>query len=232
MVEEQARIRLLNRRTFVLGSSAVLGALSLSPAMAANQAAPMTPDEALAKLKKGNETFVRFMTTTRSQTIEERAALGAGQSPFASVLSCADSRTTPEIIFNQGLGDIFVVRVAGNVATETERGSLEYAAAVLKCPLIVVMGHSACGAVKAAIDLTKGQTFPGDIQFLASTIEPAAKTTKDQAGDWVKNATIENVKLSIRQLRKSSVLANLETSGDLKIIGAYYDLTSGIATFT
>src|ERR1017187_5349598 len=122
----------LTRRAFVVGAAvAALPLVNSSRANAANDAAPMSADAALATLKEGNAAFVSKVTQTRSQTIEERAALGARQAPFASVLTCADSRTTPEIIFNQGLGDIFVVRVAGNVATATEAGSLEYAAAVL-----------------------------------------------------------------------------------------------------
>jgi carbonic anhydrase len=222
----------LTRRAFVIGAAAVaLPLVNSSRANAANDAAPMSADAALAMLKEGNAAFVTKVTQTRSQTIEERAALGAGQAPFASVLTCADSRTTPEIIFNQGLGDIFVVRVAGNVATATEAGSLEYASAVLKSQLIVVMGHSSCGAVKAAIDLTKGSTFPGHIQTLAKIIEPAAVKTKGQAGDWTVNANKENVQLSIRTLQESAVLSDLIKAGQLKIVGAYYQLETGKVTF-
>jgi carbonic anhydrase len=222
----------LTRKAFVIGVAALtLPLMNSSESSAANDASPMSPDAALAKLKKGNALFITDVTQTRSQTIEERAALGAGQAPFASLLTCADSRTAPEIIFNQGLGDIFVVRVAGNVATTTEIGSLEYGAAVLKSPLIVVMGHSSCGAVKAAIDLTKGSTFPGAIQALAKTIEPAAVRTKGQPGDWTVNAAKENVQQSIRALQASSVLADLIKVGKLKIVGAYYQLESGKVTF-
>jgi carbonic anhydrase len=221
----------LSRRRFLIGAAFAAGVGMGTPVLAANEAPPMTADAALQKLKAGNEAYVRHMTTTRLQTIEERAALGQGQAPFASVLSCADSRTTPEIIFNQGLGDIFVVRVAGNVATETERASLEYASAVLKSPLIVVMGHSECGAVKAAIDLTKGQTFPGDIQTLATLIEPAAQRTKSQSGDWTVNAIKENVRLSVQKLRSSPVLGGLAESGTLQIVGAYYKLETGEVAF-
>ena len=189
----------------------------------------MTPAQALEKLIHGNGDFARTMAR-RTQTIEERAALGAGQAPFASILSCADSRTSPEIVFNQGLGDIFVVRVAGNVATATERASLEYAAAVLKSPLIVVMGHSACGAVKAGLDAAKGQTFPGDIQRLADIVRPAAEATKALPGDWVVNATRENVRRVVGELKTSPVLGDLVRSGALDIAGAYYSLDTGIVS--
>lgn len=190
----------------------------------------MSSSDAWKKLMAGNRIFVSSMAR-RMQTIEERAALGAGQAPFASILSCADSRTTPEIIFHQGLGDIFVVRVAGNIATATERASLEYASAVLKSPLIVVMGHSSCGAVKAAIDATKGQTFPGDIQQLAAIIKPAAEATKSMAGDWLVNAAKENVRRVVSDLHTSPVISELiKKSSALNIVGAYYTLETGEVT--
>lgn len=230
-MQPEHRTTALSRKKFLVGTALVAGIGMNMPVLAANEAPSMSPDDALAKLKAGNTVFVQHMTTTRTQTIEERVALGQGQAPFASLLSCADSRTTPEIIFNQGLGDIFVVRVAGNVATATETASLEYASAVLKSPLIVVMGHSACGAVKAGIDLTKGESFPGDIQALAAIIEPAAKTTKGQPGDWAVNATKENVRLSMARLKQSPVLSDLVKSGALKIVGAYYQLETGVVSF-
>ncbi len=217
----------LSRRSFIAGLAAL--AASSAPASAANQHAPMSPADAWKKLMAGNRIFVSSMAR-RMQTIEEREALGAGQAPFASILSCADSRTTPEIIFHQGLGDIFVVRVAGNVATATERASLEYASAVLKSPLIVVMGHSSCGAVKAAIDATKGQALPGDIQQLAGIIEPAAEATKGMAGDWLMNATKENVRRVVSQLHTSPVISELVKSSELNIVGAYYSLETGEVT--
>jgi carbonic anhydrase len=186
----------------------------------------MSADEALKQLMDGNDVFVDSMAR-KSQTVAERAALGAGQAPFASILSCADSRTAPEIIFNQGLGDIFVVRVAGNVATTTESASLEYACGVLKTPLIIVMGHSSCGAVKAAIGAIKGETFPGDIGKLAAIIRPAAEAVKSMPGDWVENATKENVRRVVSGLKQSPVLSDLTKSGALNIVGAYYTLETG-----
>ncbi len=123
-----------------------------------------------------------------------------------------------------------MVRVAGNVATATERASLEYASAELKSPLIVVMGHSSCGAVTAAIEATKGEDFPGDIQELAELIEPAAKATKNMPGDWLVNATKENVRRVVSELHKSPVLAELVKSNALDIVGAYYTLKTGEVT--
>jgi carbonic anhydrase len=230
MTDDSARG--FSRKAFLAGSAALAAGLRFArPAGASNASAAMSPDAALAKLKAGNAVFVRDMTQTRMQTIAERAALGAGQAPFASILSCADSRTAPEIVFNQGLGDLFVVRVAGNVATATEVGSLEYGAAELKSPLIVVMGHSGCGAVKAAIELTKGEKFPGSIQTLVTLIEPAVREAQREGGDLVVNATKENVEQSVETLEKSPILSGLMKSGALKIVGAYYEIASGKVTF-
>lgn len=189
----------------------------------------MTSTEALKRLMDGNAVFVSSMAR-QPQTIAERAQLGAGQAPFAAILSCADSRTAPEIVFSQGLGDIFVVRVAGNVATATERASLEYAAAELKSPLIMVMGHSGCGAAKAAIEATKGETYPGDIQQLATLIKPAAENAKGMPGDWTTNTVKENVRLVMGQLHASPLLSELTKSGALQIVGAYYSLDTGAVT--
>jgi carbonic anhydrase len=212
------------RGAFLAGLSAL--AVSALPASASNESSPMTPADALKKLMDGNAVFVSSMAR-RTQTVAERAALGAGQAPFASILACADSRTAPEIIFYEGLGDIFVVRVAGNVATATERASLEYAAAVLKSPLVMVMGHSSCGAVKAGIEASKGETFPGDIEHLATIIKPAAEATKNMPGDWTTNAVKENVRRVASSLHTSPVLSDLVKSGAINIVGAYYSLDTG-----
>src|SRR5476649_1905576 len=143
-----------SRRLFVTGAAAVASsALLASRALAAAQAgAGISGEVALTRLMRGNRTFVAEMASTRTQTIAERAALGAGQAPWASILTCADSRLAPEIIFNVGLGDIFVARVAGNVADRAEVASLEYGSAVLGSQLILVLGHSGCGAVQSTID--------------------------------------------------------------------------------
>ena len=232
MKETSGRSSGLTRRELLAGLAlAGIGIGSARFALASNEGSPMSADAALARLKQGNEVFVRSMSTTRSQTVAERVALGQGQAPFATILSCADSRTTPEILFNQGLGDLFVVRVAGNVVTATERGSIEYAAAELKSPLVVVMGHSSCGAVKAALGLVKGEKFPGDIEEIAELIEPAAKATKGKPGDWQTNTAMENVRRSIGALQKSSVLAGMKSAGSLNIVGAYYELATGKVTF-
>ncbi len=215
-------------RTVVAGTAAALGSLPLKALAAPQAGAGVSPDAALAKLMAGNRTFVEKMSTTRTQTIEERAALGAGQAPWASILTCADSRLVPEIIFNVGLGDIFVSRVAGNVAEPTEIASLEYGAAVLGSQLILVMGHSACGAVKSTIEASKGAKMPSaDLEQLVATIMPAVKSVAGKPGDELVNATKANVLAGVKHLRANAILKDLIAKGNLKVAGAYYDLATG-----
>lgn len=193
--------------------------------------ATSSADAALARLKAGNDTFVQSVNEARQARPVERFAYPDYRPPFASVLTCSDSRVAPEIIFHQGLGDLYVVRDAGNVVTMTERASLEFAATVFKCPLILVVGHSQCRAAQAAIDLVTGKTFQGDIQELASIITPAVAETKDTLGDLLENATLQNVKLSVQKLQKSEVLSGLMNAGRLTIVGAYYSVESGQVRF-
>jgi carbonic anhydrase len=222
------------RKTFLGGVAAAGAALAfgmLAPARisAAPQAgAGIHPDAALARLKSGNHVFVETMTTTRTQTIAERAALGAGQAPWASILTCADSRLAPEIIFNTGLGDIFVARVAGNVPDPAETASLEYGSAVLGSQLIVVMGHSSCGAVKSTIEAAGGAKMPSaDLERLVAGIMPAVRSVRGEPGDELVNATKANVLAGVRHLQANALLKDLAAHGKLKIAGAYYDLSSG-----
>lgn len=220
----------VSRGTFFAGMAALTAVVATSeevPALAASDVAPTTPHAALQRLMDGNAAFVKAGGGSRAQSVAQRTALAAGQTPFASILTCADSRTAPEIFFHQGLGDIFVVRVAGNVATTTEIGSLEYGAAVLKTPLILVLGHSACGAVEAGIGLVEGKSYPGDIAKLVGLIEPAARRTKGKPGDWAVNANEANVADSIAALKRSSVLSELLAAKKVEIVGGYYDLATG-----
>lgn len=192
----------------------------------------MAPQAALERLRDGHAAFLAGAVQTRPQSAAQREALAAGQHPFAAILACADSRTGPEIVFHQALGDLFVVRVAGNVAGTMELGSLEYAAAELAVPLIVVLGHSRCGAVKAAVDVAKnGTALPGHIADLAAAIVPAAQATRDQSGDWVDNATRENVRRSVGVLKESRVLSPLVDAGRLQIVGAVYALETGAVSY-
>jgi len=145
------------------------------------------------------------------------------------VLACADSRVPVETLFDHEPGDIFVVRLAGNFVSDAALGSIEYAAAVLKSPLVMVLGHTSCGAVQAAVDSVQtGKKFPGHIQILADAIEPAAKAVQHEHGDWVHNAVIENVRLNVRKLKESQpIMAEAVKARELEVVGAVYDLRTG-----
>jgi carbonic anhydrase len=192
-------------------------------------ASNVTPDSVLAELKTGNAHHVRHHYQHPHETLARQRELVAGQHPHAEILSCADSRVPPEIVFDQGLGDLFTVRVAGNVATDTEIGSLEYGAEHLHIPLLVVLGHESCGAVTAAVE--DGET-KGHIATLISLIKPAVDSSHGMPGDPVANAVRSNVRLVVQQLRSSTpILSELVAHGKLKIIGGVYSLETGEVTW-
>src|SRR5262249_54520567 len=156
------------------------------------------------------------------ETADRQKELTSGQHPHASVLACADSRVPPEIVFDQGLGDLFVIRVAGNVATDDVLGSLEYGAEHLNIPLIVVLGHQKCGGVTAAVE---GGELPGHMPSLVTLIQPAVAKTKGMPGDPIANAVRANVEMVVNQLRTSKpVLAESVASGKTKVVGGVYSL--------
>lgn len=194
------------------------------------QAGPnVTPDAVVAELKTGNAHHVQHKYQHPRETLARQRELVAGQHPHAEILSCADSRVPPEIIFDQGLGDLFVVRVAGNVATDTEIGSLEYGAEHLHIPLLVVLGHESCGAVTAAV---QGGKTEGHLTVLISLIKPAVDRSRGIPGDPVENAVRSNVQMVVQQLRSSTpVLSELVAHGKLKIVGAVYSLETGEVTW-
>jgi carbonic anhydrase len=222
-----------SRASFLAGAAAVAAAgLAPQAARAAyGTGAGVSAEAALAKLMAGNAAYVHEMAGSRLNTIEERAALGKGQAPWASILTCADSRTAPEILFNQGLGDIFVTRVAGNVARSIETASLEYSCAVLGSQLIVVMGHSGCGAVSSAIAYSQGKQMPSsDLTTLVETIEPAVERAKTMTGDPTTNAIKANAVIVAASLRGNSILKGLIAQKKLEIVSAYCDLETGKVT--
>jgi carbonic anhydrase len=189
----------------------------------------LTPDSALAELKTGNAHHVRHQYQHPHETVARQRELVAGQHPHAELLSCADSRVPPEIIFDQGLGDLFVVRVAGNVATDTEIGSLEYGAEHLHIPLLVVLGHESCGAITAAV---QGDKAEGHIAALLNLIKPAVDQARGIPGDPVANAVRTNVQLVVQQLRSSTpILSELVAQGKLKVVGGVYSLETGEVTW-
>jgi carbonic anhydrase len=225
----------LDRRNLLaIGAGSLAAALIGSQARGADAPATAGPvrsaEQALVDLKDGNTRFVSQPQLCELDLIKQRAALAGHQAPWATVLSCADSRVPPELVFGgRGLGELFVARNAGNLADTATIGTLEYGAAVLGSPLIVVLGHSRCGAVKAACEVvTDNATFPGSIGPMIDPIIPAALAVRGQPGDFFDNSIRESAQRTARRLAASSnVLAGLVSSGKLKIIAGYYDLESG-----
>ncbi|MGF1937671.1 MAG: carbonic anhydrase [Nostoc sp. ChiQUE02] len=184
----------------------------------------LSPDAALQKLIEGNQRFIDHHPQYPDQSALRLQEVAQAQHPFATILSCADSRVPAEIVFDQGIGDIFDVRIAGNIATHEAIGSIEYAVVLLGSPLLMVMGHERCGAVTAAV---KKESLPGDISTFVKAIKPALKRVKDQPGDAVENAVVANVQYQIERLKRSKLLTEQVQSGKLKIVGGRYDLDTG-----
>jgi carbonic anhydrase len=186
---------------------------------------PCDPNEALRRLKEGNQRFAEDKPLRPATYAEKRQALSVAQEPIAHVFTCSDSRVGPEIIFDQGLGDLFVTRVAGNVYGEVVLGTLEFSVAVLDIPLLVVLGHSACAAVLATV---RKQQIPGQSSYIQNLIQPAVDRAAAMPGDLETNAIRENVLLRCESLRISQpVLEPRLRQGRLEIVGGIYDLVSG-----
>ncbi|MCU0515429.1 MAG: carbonic anhydrase [Oscillatoria sp. Prado101] len=187
----------------------------------------MTPDQIVQHLMEGNQRFVANKRQTPNQDTVRLTEVAKGQKPFAAILGCADSRVPAEIVFDQGLGDLFVCRVAGNIATPEEIGSLEFGTLVLGAKVIMVLAHERCGAVDATI---KGAQVPGQIGSLLEAIKPAVDKSKGKSGDALENATKENVLHQAENLKASPVISKLIQEGKLKVVGGYYDLDTGAVT--
>jgi carbonic anhydrase len=193
--------------------------------------APQTPQQALGLLKAGNDRFVRNASSPVSLSVNRRRELGTGQHPFAMVLSCADSRVPPEFVFNVGLGDLFVIRTAGEVIDRSILATIEYGAEHLHIPLLVVMGHESCGAVKAAAE-TKTPPTSANLDYLLKAIQAARKPAAGDR-DEVKTLVLANVEQVINDaMVKSPALQHLVDAGRLSVVGAYYELVSGRAIFS
>ncbi len=185
----------------------------------------LSPDTALQKLMEGNRRFVKHLPRHPKQTQARLQEVAQAQHPFATILSCADSRVPAEIIFDRGIGDIFDVRVAGNIVTPEVLGSIEYAVVLLKTPVLMVLGHERCGAVTAAVE---EESLPNSqIDTFVKAIKPALEKVKDKSGDAVDNAVIANVEYQIEKLKQSPLLTERMQSGKLKIVGGRYDLDTG-----
>ncbi|MEN9754357.1 MAG: hypothetical protein RLZ07_739 [Pseudomonadota bacterium] len=204
---------------------------ALSPSFAKTS---MSADEALAKLKAGNQKFVSAPQLCAAELTNNRSAVAKGQSPWATILTCADSRVSPELIFGGvGLGELFVCRNAGNVADTAVMGTIEYGAEHLGSPLVVVMGHSRCGAVQAACDVVeKDAKLPGSIKPMVDAIVPAAKAMKGKSGDFVDLSVRENARLNAQKvMAESEIVKELAHGGKLKVVYARYDLDTGAVEF-
>lgn len=192
----------------------------------------VTPDDALLFLQEGNDRFVSNLRANRN-LLQQVNETSTGQFPFAVILSCIDSRTSAELIFDQGLGDVFSARVAGNVVNEDVLGSMEYACKVAGSKLVVVLGHSKCGAVTSACQHVE----LGNITALLSKIQPAVRQVEAEVGTITTEENVQkvadaNVDVAISVIRKQSeILATLEKEGEIKIVGGMYDVETGVVTF-
>ncbi len=189
---------------------------------------PVNPQQALKFLLDGNQRFVNRKPKYPRQSQQRLQSIAKAQYPFAAILGCADSRVPAEIVFDQGLGDLFVVRVAGNIASDMAIASLEYATSVLDTRLILVLGHTKCGAVTASV---KNEPLPGRIGYLTESIRPALAKLPSIAKDVNKAAVIANIQYQTEKLQqKSTILAQLINKGTVQIIGAAYDIDTGIVS--
>ncbi|SDB32195.1 carbonic anhydrase [Flavobacteriaceae bacterium MAR_2010_188] len=198
--------------------------------------ATMTPEKALNFLREGNARFQNNLKANRN-LLEQVNDTRDGQFPFATILSCIDSRVSAELVFDQGLGDIFSVRIAGNFVNEDILGSMEFACKLAGTKLIVVLGHTACGAVKGACDDAK----LGNLTNMLAKIKPAVNAVKEPQDaalrnssnmEFVDHVSAKNVQLTIdRIIKESDVLAEMQNDGDIKIIGAMYDINTGAVDF-
>lgn len=193
----------------------------------------LSPDEALALLKKGNEEFTSEMPYHGEADRKRRVAIAASQKPFAVLVGCSDSRVPPELLFGRGLGELFIIRVAGNTVDMAGLGSIQYAVSALGVPLIVVLGHERCGAVAAAVSMVQDSaTFPGAITEIVEPIVPAVLKAKGQPGDLLDNAVRENVHRVVDRLHSGGpILSDAVAAGRLKIVGSRYDLDDGVVEF-
>jgi len=184
--------------------------------------ASVSAESALAKLKEGNLRFSSAKVSEGKPTAARRAETAKAQHPFAIVVACADSRSAPEIVFDEGIGDLFVIRTAGNLVDDHALGSIEYAVGHLGTRLIVVLGHERCGAVTAAL---AGPTAPGHVDSLVRDIQPAVNATKGKPGDALENAIAENTHLVADTIRQKAVLG--DAAPDVRIVSAVYNLDTG-----
>ncbi|MBA4389790.1 MAG: carbonic anhydrase [Syntrophus sp. (in: bacteria)] len=185
-------------------------------------------EQALQKLVEGNKRYFSSKQSHPNQDMERRKEVSKGQKPFAVIVGCSDSRIPPEIIFDQGLGDLFVIRVAGNIVDDVALGSIEYAVGHLGSQLVVVLGHSKCGAVTATV---QGGEVHGHIGSIVKAIMPAVERAKAETGDLTDNSIKANALLVADQIKSSQpILSEMVRNGKIEVVSAYYDIDSGEVT--
>ena len=211
------------KRAFFYGLSAFM-IFSVSASFA-SEAQSVKGAEAQKRLMDGNKRFVEGKMTHPDQDLGRRTGIVKGQNPFAIIVSCSDSRVPPEVVFDQGLGDLFVIRIAGNVLNDEAIGSIEYAVEHLGSKYLMVLGHESCGAVAATV---KGGEAPGHIGSIVKAIQPAVEAAKKQQGDLMDNSVKANVSMVVQKLKSNApILEHAVKKGDLVIEGARYDLDEG-----
>lgn len=224
---------LLNRRRFLYGSTLAVGA-TVSACVAPIQAplpveAPVqNPQEALDRLLAGNQRYAANRTLPVNESSQRRTEVAQGQYPFATIFSCVDSRVPPELVFDRGLGDLFVIRTAGHVIDEAVLGSLEFGVAELQIPLLMVLGHGKCGAVKATLEAVEHNAeAPASIGYLVKGIKPAVELAATQTDFTLDSCINAHVTLTVNHLRETPILAGAVAQGQLLIVGARYNLETG-----
>ena len=229
--------RVSRRRFFecACGMGAAIAAVPATgpAAWARGPTTTLTADQALTLLKEGNDRFVADKATPIQTGRDRRLNIAKGQTPFAVLVACSDSRVPPELLFGRGLGELFIVRVAGNSVGLVAQGSIEYAVEELGVPLILVLGHERCGAVAAAVKLVKeNASFPGAIDAVVEPIVPAVLRAQRQEGDLLANSVRENVRGVVERLiDNGAIVPRRIAEGSLKVVGACYDLDDGKVDF-
>jgi carbonic anhydrase len=223
----------LTRRALLSGGAAAVGAGLLgAPALAQSPELVGSPDQALARLLAGNRRFITGHARHPHQSLKDLHELAAGQHPFVITVGCADSRVSPEVLFDQGLGDIFDNRVAGNIVDDLLLGSIEFAVEEFGSPLIVILGHERCGAISATINaIETGGTAPGHIGVIVDALRPIIEPVLTHPGDRVDNAVRANIHAQAAELiDRSELIAEHVSAGELRIVGTRYDLDDGRVT--
>ena len=226
------------RRSFLIGAAStgiglpiVRGLFASDPVRThfTQDTSELNPTKAMELLKRGNSRFVKMKEVDPNLNAARRISVAEGQHPFAAIIGCVDSRVPPELVFDRGLGDLFVARVAGNIADDSVIGSIEFGVEEFDIPLVVIMGHTKCGAVKATVEaLESGETeAPGQIGRVVEAIAPAVEGITD-----VTEAVIANVKQSVALFKESEILGQRMEFGVLHVVGAVYDIETGEVDFT